>query len=121
MPDVTTWLLDTEAIDPEPRAVLAWRRINDKPSSVSFRTAAGATLAAQTVRLEHDSRASQPVSAAGPAAVRAVTIFGVRQHPTVTDTNVAAGYRFILDGEEYRVVDVVKTLGEVQAYCEAVG
>lgn len=123
MPDLSLWLSDTEAIDEEPRAVLAWRRILDKPTSVSFRTAAGSSVGAQTVRIEHDSRATQPTSAAGQAAVRTVTIFGVRDHPdsTVADTNIAANYRFVLLGEEYRVVDVVRTLGEVQAFAEAVG
>lgn len=123
MPTIDAWLSDTEAIDAGPRAVLAWRRILDKPTSVVFKTAAGASVSAQTVRIEHDSRATQPTSAAGQAAVRTVTVFGVRDHPdaAVADTDVAAGYRFVHEGEEYRVVDVVTTLGEVQAFCEAVG
>lgn len=115
----SAWLLDTEALPETERAALAWRRINDKPSSVAFRTPAGATLAAQTVRLEF-SGVSERTSDAGPGAVRTVTVFGVRNHATVADTIIGKGYRFVSGPDEYVVVDVIQTLGEVQARAEAV-
>ncbi len=102
------------------RAALAWRRIQDKPSSIQFRTPAGSTLSAQTLRVENDSTASPTMSTAGKSAARRVVVFGVRGHATEADTDVAEGYRFILAGDEFRVQAIVLTIGEVQAMCEAV-
>lgn len=103
------------------RAAAAWRRIQDKPTSVTFRKPGGTTLAAQTVRVESADGASIASSAAGNAPVRGVVIFGVRDHATVTSTDVGEGYRFVLGGDEYTVIDVIETLGEVQAVAVAVG
>ena len=41
-------------------------------------------------------------------------------HDLFTDTDVAEGYRFILNSQEYRVEALILTLGEVQALCEAI-
>jgi hypothetical protein len=117
----SAWLGAGAALDSQSRAAQAWRRIQDKPSSVAFKTAAGATLAAQTVRIESDSMASPAESAAGMAPRRKVTIFGIRGHETLTDTNMAEGYRFIWSGDEYRIMDVILTIGEVQGLAEATG
>lgn len=103
------------------RAARAWRRIQDKPTSVTFRKPDGTTLAAQSVRLESDNRASMAESAAGRAPVRKLILFGVRNHDTVTDTDMTEGYRFVLGNDEYKVVDIIETLGEVQGVAEAVG
>lgn len=123
--DLSAWLsAGNSALRPTAneaqRAALAWRRINDKPASIAFRTQAGSTLAAQAVRIESDSNASQSMSDAGKAATRRIVIFGVRNHETVTDTDIEAGYRFVYGSSEYRVVSVVATLGEVQGVSEAV-
>lgn len=121
------WLTDAGDLAGNPtsteqlRSALAWKRINDKPTSVAFKPTSGATLAAQTVRIESDSAASAAESAAGAAPRRKVVIFGVRNHATVADTIVAEGYRFVLNNDEYRVIDLILTLGEVQAICEATG
>ena len=120
MPDFAAWLNDTEAIDAEPRAVLAWKRIKDKPTSVAFRKPDGTTLASQTVRVELSEFARDAASPAGSQTVRQAIVFGVRDHDTVTDTDVKSGYTFILNNREYRVADVVETLGEVQARAEVV-
>lgn len=102
------------------RAALAWRRIQDKPTSVAFRTPSGSTLSAQSVRVENESSASPTMSAAGKSAARRVVVFGIKGHATEADTDVAEGYRFILGGDEYRVQSIVLTIGEVQAFAEAV-
>ena len=115
------WLSDTTAIDVNGRAAAAWNRINDKPTSVTFRKPDGTVLAAQTVRLEYDNRVSESESPAGQTPVRKLIIFGVKDHATVTDTDVAEGYRFNYLNDAYRVVDTISTLGEIQAVCEAVG
>lgn len=154
--NIYSWLGGASAFVPTPtdnegaRAILTWRRILDKPSSVVFRTPAGTFLAAQTVRLETDSVASPAESAAGLAPRRRLVIFGVKNYPssgvsddplsgqpiglllvltytgavvtTVVDTDIEEGYRFILTNDEYRVVDVLPNLiGEIQAVAEATG
>jgi hypothetical protein len=119
--NMAAWLGVGEAIPSAERAALAWARIQDKPTSVTFKTPAGATLAAQTVRVESDSGASPAESAAGLAPRRKVTLFGIRGHATLADTVVAEGYRFVLSGDEYRVMDLILTIGEIQAVGEATG
>jgi hypothetical protein len=119
--DISAWLGDTTAISETERAALAYRRILDKPTSVVFKTAAGVTLAAQTVRVESDSIARPAMSAAGLAPVRRVVVFGIKGHATLADTNMAEGYRFVLGNDELRIVDIILTLGEIQGLAEATG
>lgn len=102
------------------RAALAWRRINDKKTSIVFKTPAGTTIAAQDVRLEWGDMVQESTSAAGAASVRPLIIFGVKDHPTVSATQIKEGYRFIYLNAEYRVTDVIYSIGEVQATAEAV-
>jgi len=102
------------------RAALAWRRINDKPSSVAFRTPAGVTLSAQTVRIESDSSTSSAMSEAGKATSRKIVVFGVRNHATQANTDIKEGYRFTVGNDEYRCEAVILTLGEIQGLFEAV-
>ena len=49
--DFSLWLSDTAAIPASGRAAAAWARINDKPTSVTFRKPDGTDLSAQTVGL----------------------------------------------------------------------
>lgn len=121
MPTLAAWLSDTTAIPATERAALAWKRINDKPTSVTFRSATGSTVAAQLVRIESDNTATAAESAAGSAAKRKVIVFGVRNHPTVADTDIKEGYRFVLLNDEYKCVDTILTLGEIQGVFEAIG
>ena len=103
------------------RADLAYRRITDKPSSIQFRTPAGTTLDAQTVRIELDSTASPTMSTAGKNARQRVVVFGIKGHDLFTDSDIKPGYRFTLWNEEFRCEDVIVTLGEIQGLFEAVG
>lgn len=102
------------------RAVAAWKRISDKPTSVAFRKPDDTDLAAQSVRLEFDDSARRAESEAGRGTVRRLIIFGVKDHPTVTDTDVRKGYRLIHDGGEYTVVSVIDSIGERQAIAEKI-
>lgn len=127
MPDFNQWLTEggpegtpAPSLTASRRAALAWRRIQEKPTSVSFRTRTG-VLAPQSVRLESDSQTRPAQSAAGLAPARRVVIFGVRDHDTVSDTDIAEGYRFVYLDDEYTVLDVILTLGEVQGMAEAIG
>jgi len=103
------------------RAADAWRRIQEKPVSITLKTAAGVNRAAQTVRVELDNRASVGESAAGITPRMNAIVYGVRNHATVTNTAMAEGDRFVLNGDEYRIVDVIDTIGERQGVAEAVG
>jgi hypothetical protein len=111
------------------RAANAWRRIQRNPTSVVFVKPAVVTATtttpeaesdAQTVRISPDSRASMSESVTGMAAKRRVVVFGIRNHATLADTDIEIGYRFRLDGESYRVDDIIKPPGEIQALCEAI-
>ena len=121
MADFAAWLGQGAAISEAERAAKAWRRIQDKPTSIVFRKPGGGTVGAQTVRIESDSMATPAESAAGLAPKRKAIVFGVRNHPSVTDTDMAEGYTFVLANDEYRCLDVILTLGEVQGIFEATG
>lgn len=122
MSDFNSWLTDTEPIAETERASLAWSRIQDKPSTVSFKTPAGAILAAQTVRVEPDDKATGETGQSGMTGhMRYCIIFGVINHDTVTDTDMEEGYRFVLNNDEYRITDVLITLGSIQGNAESSG
>jgi len=111
MPDLSAWRMSNRAHD-------AWRRISEKPSSVVLKR--GATLLpAQTVRVEANSLPSEVEGPAGISSIMRVTLFGVRGHESVADTNIQRGDVFGLNGTRYRVVHVIHQTGEVQASCEA--
>jgi hypothetical protein len=103
------------------RAADAWRRIGEKPQSITLRTAAGTDRAAQTVRLEVDNRASESSSAAGAAPKMHVIVYGIRNHATLANTAMAEGDRFNYAGDAYRIVDIILQTGEVQGVGEAIG
>lgn len=113
------------SVDPietaEFRAILAWHHINENPTIVVFAPSGGAPLAPQVVRIESDSGVQILSGIAGVAPYRRVIIFGVRDHPSVPDTDVDEGYRFVYMGDQYRVTDVLYPPGEVQAIVQAVG
>jgi hypothetical protein len=116
MPDLATMLSARSSN----RAIDAWRRISEKATSVVFKTASGTSLPAQSVRLEYDSTASQSESAAGVGNKLKLIVFGVRGHPTVADTNIKKGYRFVREKREYEVMSVIVQTGEVQGIAETV-
>lgn len=124
--DFSAWLGASTSLDTSPandeaeRAALAWRRIQQKPSSVAFRTNAGATIAAQTVRVEFDNVASPSTGNAGIAGKRGVVVFGIRNHASLSDTDIKDGYRFVIGNDEFRCNAVIDTLGERQGLFEAV-
>lgn len=104
----------------EARAVAAWRRITEKPSSVII-LRGNDDLPAQTVRIERGG--TMPAEPSGGsntvAAQQSVIIFGVVDHPTEADTNIRKGDRFVLNGaDEYRVIDTFVYPGEIQATAE---
>lgn len=107
----------------EARAALAWRRITDRPTSITIRRGSGAskqTLAAQTVRVEWDNSAVEREGIVTTAGRQHCVVFGVKDHETITDTNIKRADRFSINGVEYEVIAVMTPPGEVQAVCETV-
>lgn len=107
------------------RAADAWRRINDKPSSIvlvrNANSASQTTLAAQTLRVEYNDMSSvsgEIGGAGGASSQRSATLFGIRSHATLPDTDIRRDDRFRHDGMQFRVMDVIYTLGEIQARAE---
>jgi hypothetical protein len=127
MVDLTTWISKlgkttrSNELDTGMKAAEALRRISARPSQAVFRTPSGTRLAAQTVRIESDNTATPGESTAGSAPVRKVIIFGIKNHPTLPDTNMKEGYVFVYEGDEYKCVDVITTRGEIQGIWEATG
>lgn len=122
---LNTWLANDQTLSltgAATRAALAWRRISDRPTSITIRRGSGTsktTLAAQTVRVEWDNTAVEREGVSSSSGIQKATVFGVRDHATVTNTNILRGDRFSLDGVEYEVVSIMTPPGEVQAICEA--
>lgn len=109
-------------IQVEDRAADAWRRIQDKASLIVLDrhvSNVDLLLQAQTVRVEYDNNASESESDAGRTATRKVILFGIRGHRSLPDTNVKRGDRFAFEGKQFKVVDLVLTIGEIQAHAEA--
>jgi len=96
----------------------AWRRINDKPTEITLKR--GSTmLDQQLVRVEYSSSANEQVGENSIPGTLTVTLFGVKNHPTVSDTDIQRGDRFVLENVEYEVMGVITTTGELQAISEA--
>jgi hypothetical protein len=121
MPSLNTVLSQGSALDDDHRAALVWRRIQEKPTSITIKRGT-AFQTAQTVRIEYSETMRERTGPSGEAALRDLIVFGVRNHPdsAIVDTSIRANDRFVLSGVEYQVMDVIWTLGEVQAHCEAV-
>jgi hypothetical protein len=103
------------------RAQVEWARIQDKPTSIQL-DRRGVTQAAQTVRIELDNTISNATSDAGDSTSRRATIFGIKDHPTLPDTDIRLWDVFILDSVEYTVTQVNRQMhGAIQAYAEGVG
>ena len=117
MSDFGKWL-EKGVLTAASKAAIQWSRIQEKPTAITFLTPAGATLASQVVRLENDSIAMVKEGGSGLGASRKLYIMGVVDHETVTDTDIEEGYRFVLDNDEYRVTDVLLTIGQKQGYAE---
>ena len=108
-----------DPIDEGTRAAAAWNRIQDRPTSVTLYRS-GSALGAQTVRIEYSeaSTSSERQGVAGQPSERQVIIFGVQDHPTVSDTNIQRGDLLKFEGATYKIVDVINLPGEIQAYTE---
>lgn len=114
------WLIDDQPIEPTHRAALAMSAIYDKPTAIRFKTDAGVWLDEQLLRVEYDNTTSAAASDAGVGAERKLILFGIRDHGTLPDSDIAEGYRFVYRQHEYAVISVITTIGEIQATAEMV-
>lgn len=100
------------------RAADAWRRIQDKPTSITVERD-GTDLPAQTVRLEADSGGRVVAGMGGVQHLIEAVVFGIRDHATLADTDLQPGDRFVASGIAYEVIMVSPALlGELQAYAK---
>lgn len=96
------------------RAILAWRRIQDDPVSITlYRDET--PLASQTVRIQWRVSLTENQTDRAEGVEREVIIFGVKDHPTVADTDIQDGDLFKKDGVSYEIEDVAMYPGEIQA------
>lgn len=121
MVDINAWLATgNNAPNTTQRAVDAWNRIQDKPVTITV-IRGDTTLPIQTVRIEYsESERVITGEANGMSAVRDVIVFGVKNHPSVANTNLQYGDMFSYDGQIFKIVFVMSTIGEIQANAEAV-
>ncbi len=100
------------------RAIGAWKIIQRNATSITL-WRGDTPLSPQTVHVSHDPSASVlgDVSSGeiNESYERGVTVFGVKGHPTVSDTDIQTGDEFELNGESYRITDVVFYTGSIQA------
>lgn len=120
MPSFESWRRHKRTADAS--AVEAWERINEQATTITIRRDAE-TLDPQTVRIEFGSSAREDMDVRRglnivPGVQRAVA-FGVRNHPTVADTDIQRGDRFVVEITEFEVIALIAAPGEVQALCEA--
>lgn len=119
MPDIRNIVGGGGDIVESDRAQDAWDRIQDKPSSIVL-IRAKAPLAAQTMRIEMSEELSEGTGGAGQSAKQRGTLFGIKGHCSLADTDIQRDDRFTSKGIQYRVLSVIyEQIGEVQARVEA--
>lgn len=95
------------------------RLINDDLTSITV-IRAGSAMSAQNVRVETKPTGNSTVLVNGRVHEVNAIVFGFRSHPTITDTDLQAGDRFVVDGVRLEVIAVLVDLENVlQAICEA--
>lgn len=109
MPNLDNWL-NTD------RATSIAALIALKSTSITV-SRAGATLGAQTVRLETLSSQRQVQTDGGITHQIDAMALGYKNHPTIDDTDLQPGDRFLADGVAYEVIMVMPAhVDQLQAY-----
>lgn len=125
MATFANWLNASRVIDPAARAVAAWNRIQQKPSTVTVVRLTPITQARTThevtVRLEFDNNSDEynTVGNSGVNIMGECVAFGVCDHPTEPDLDLVRDDVFYYNGFNFRVINLIPTIGEIQALCEA--
>lgn len=112
------------------RAVLRGLRVAWEPASIVFTkpaviTKTGTTpasdLDAQSVRITYDVKAIIEQGTAGLAPVLMAVVDGVKDHPTLDDTDMAEGYTFTHNGDRFRITDTILIPGGIRGIARAMG
>ncbi len=121
MPDFYRWIYNSHKIYPEVeqnRAAQALTRIADKTSTLRFKRN-GTLLSYQNVRVEYDNGGRIAQTVFGGVAKQGVVVYGYKGHPDETDTDMEKGDRFVMGSQEFQIIAVLETTGEIQAYAIA--
>lgn len=97
---------------------MTWNAIQRHAETITIRRGA-TTLAPQTVRIEQNLRVREDVNETSTMGVAITVVIGLRDHPTLPDTNIRPRDRFVLHGVEYEVTTIIEHPGEVQAVLES--
>jgi len=103
---LATWLDDVDL------GVDTARLIDDKQTSITA-VRNGVAQTAQTVRIESLRSERTIQTAGGETAVIDTVVIGYKGHPTITDTDLQRGDRFIVSGQQYEIMLVMP--GEVNS------
>lgn len=98
------------------RAADTWAHIQELPSEVTLYRG-DTSLGAQTIRIEFSNFSLENLggSSVGDINLRFATLFGVRDHPTVPDTDIQKGDLFVHEGTHYEIENTILKPGEIQA------
>ena len=120
MVNFSDWLGTNSPADESFYAARAWSLIQRKPQNIVLQRGT-TSLAAQTVRVTYSTEET-PIEGMGGAqgSRRDVVVFGVKNHPTVTDTDIKRGDKFSYEDRLFKITDVITNLGSIQATGEAV-
>jgi hypothetical protein len=112
----STWAADKS----RERSALTWKHILDKPTDIVIQRD-DVFLASQKVRIEGYLQVRNPGQMQFTnmeTYTRIMTIFGIRDHPTIPDTDIQVGDRFGVNGEIFNVIEVTPHAGEYQIQAE---
>ena len=116
---ISNWYGSTGVIDDEVRAIRTWNLIlRDSTSLVLDRD--GTPVPAQTVKLtfNQDTKWVGGDGSVGKSASRDIVIFGIKDHPTETATDLQTGDRFAVGKVLYEIRDVFDMPGGIGARAE---
>ncbi len=125
MPNFENWIAGSREINASYRAVTAWSRIQEKPSTLTVVRVDPVTSVRTTrevvVRVEYDNESDEYATFgnSGVNQMGEAILFGIKDHPTLPDTDLRRGDTFYHDGHDFRVVNVIITHGELQFLAEA--
>lgn len=113
---ISSWYGSTGAINTTVRAERTWSMILRDPLPIVV-DRDGIDLPAQTVKLtaDNDARWVGGDGDVGKSAERDLVIFGIKDHPTVADTDLQTGDRFIFNDAIYEIRDCATVPGGIQA------
>ncbi len=115
---LATWIATQNAFDDSETVGV---RIAERTTSIAL-IRAGVVQAAQDMRIEIDTEPDNEVIQSGNARLSTsfVILLGYKNHPTVTDTDIQRGDRFVFESRSYSVIDIYINFNDrIEARAEA--